>query len=67
MNNRTGSKFISSDEYQATLVRTDDNQENIITHSLELQSRFNSTCAVEYLKSYGIQGSLIEEILLSPG
>lgn len=65
MKKRISRQFFSADEYEATRTRLGDNRENIVSHSLELQARFNTTCAVEYLKSYQVDAYMIEDILLA--
>jgi hypothetical protein len=47
-------------------VRRDQRRRDIVDHSIMIQHRANTICAVEYLKSNGIDARVIERVLLEP-
>ena len=55
---------VNSERLESALNRTDENHENIVSHSRQLQTEYNTVCAVEYLKSHGIDADVIQLVLL---
>ncbi|QYF96235.1 hypothetical protein KY495_19090 [Massilia sp. PAMC28688] len=50
----------------ASQPRRDERQRDIIDHAVAVQASWNTVAAIEYLKSNGVDPSLIERVLLEP-
>lgn len=46
--------------------RTDEASRNIVNQGIQVQSSFNTVCAIEYLKSHNVEAGIIERVLLHP-
>ncbi|MET3134173.1 hypothetical protein AAKU55_004468 [Oxalobacteraceae bacterium GrIS 1.11] len=46
--------------------RVNQEGQQIVNQGITVQSKFNTMCAIEYLKSHNIDPSVIERVLLHP-
>lgn len=46
--------------------RLDEARRNVVNQGIQVQSSFNTVCAIEYLKSHNVDARIIERVLLHP-
>lgn len=46
--------------------RLDEVRRNVVNQGIQVQSSFNTVCAIEYLKSHNVDARIIERVLLHP-
>ena len=46
--------------------RSDEQSSAVVNRGIQVQSSFNTVCAIEYMKSHNVDPQVIERVLLHP-